>query len=327
MRRCVAFAIVVAFCTRADSGETTAKPFPVSRTQTVKDGVFEVVGRVRIPTGVEITIQKDTKIIGRPGESFIELEGKLTVQGVYGSVVVIDGVTVELQPKFVELNVNGAQFRGGSKGAVTPKDAACEGRIRIADSRFEDDATLNVTLTGSSSVDLRTTTYHAELGVKAVSAPGAKGSNVKLLVKACQAGRSGWPSGIRAEGLSTVEIRESEIGGLTSSFIDCGSVAIDSSYLFSRKLEFVQSAGGHYPKSQIQSCDLHCTSISLSAPEVAGNPERLKIENCWFGGETSVRTIREKFVTDHDDDPARGVVASVERVAGKPLQLNWTIQR
>src|SRR5262245_44014468 len=74
----------------AVAGGAAEKPFPVDRTQIVKDGVFVVEGRKRIPVGVEITIQKGTKIVGKEGKDgpgVLEVEGKLTVQGVYGAVV------------------------------------------------------------------------------------------------------------------------------------------------------------------------------------------------------------------------------------------------
>src|SRR5262245_35775426 len=104
-RLTLAMALVLASVAGSDAGETRGKPFPVNRTQIVKDGVVVVEGRVRIPVGIEITVQKNTKVIGTGDQPTIEVEGKLTVQGVRGEQAIFEDVTIELQPKFTELNV------------------------------------------------------------------------------------------------------------------------------------------------------------------------------------------------------------------------------
>jgi len=326
MRRLAAMAVIVASAFFGTSAAAdAAKPLPVNRTQIVKDGTFYVEGRARIAAGVEITIQKNTKIVAKDAEAVIEVEGRLTVQGNSAAVVVFEGVTVELQPKFEEILLNTMEFRGKSKGIVTKDEALCDGRVRLIDVTFNDQSTLRTVLTNTATVDLRGLQWFSRLELKAAVAPGAKASGVKLAMKECRAQRN-WNSALRVDGFASVEIRASELGGDDATFVDCGSVAIDACYLFCKKVGFDEPVSGRWGACKIQNCDLHCKEIVLASPEAA-NPEKMKIEYCWFAGETVVSAIKQKFITDHDKDPKIGVCASVERPAGKALQLTWTIMR
>src|SRR5688572_11119507 len=74
------------------------KPFPVDRTQILskEKSVYTVEGRVRIPKGVEISVLKEIIVKAKgSAPAVIEVEGSLTVHGVFSREVIFEDVTIE----------------------------------------------------------------------------------------------------------------------------------------------------------------------------------------------------------------------------------------
>jgi hypothetical protein len=104
-------------------------------------------------------------------------------------------------------------------------------------------------------------------------------------------------------------------------------VTFDGNAVRCHTVKFVQSEAGRFGKTQMQKCDLQCEKVVVSAPAVAGRGETLKVDKCWFGGETDEKVIREKFFTDHDDDPKCGVTADITKPMERPLELAGKIKK
>src|SRR5207253_1702655 len=88
----------------ARGGADDGKPFPFAKTTILpSSGTYYVEGRVRIPKGVSITVQKNTVIAGR-GESggVIEVEGDLQIHGTPDKRDIVRDVTIEPQASFTQ---------------------------------------------------------------------------------------------------------------------------------------------------------------------------------------------------------------------------------
>ncbi len=331
MRCRLAAATLVAACLLADGPTAAAaddepKPFPAAKTTILKSGgTYFVEGRVRIPKGVEITVQKDTKIVGRGENATIEVVGALAIHGVNDSTVGIAAVTIEVQAKFESLRVDMAVFSGSSLGIVTPKDTACDGRIVVLNTEFKEAARVDVTMSGNE-VDLQRVYMAAPARVKAVDAEGSSGNRVKLnVLNCCTVSGTGVPGalmgGIVVEGVANVTVRATRICGDTAKFVDCGSVEFDGNQVKCATLEFTQSAAGRFGRTTISNCDVLCEKIVLWSPAAPGKAEWISCDKCWFDGETNEKTVREKVFKDKDDDPKCGVTVKLTKLMERPLLL------
>lgn len=307
-------------------GADDEKPFPADKSAILGPGVYYVEGRVHIPKGVEITVQKDAKIVGRGGVGVIEVEGRLQIHGAAGAPVAVENVTIEVQPVFVEVDLQMVEFRAKSGGILSPKDKPAAGKIAVRESTFGEPATIAVALT-SGSVEIRERTYIGEkVSVRAVDAPATTGNSVKLIVEA-NAWQGCLKKGICVENVSDVTLRTTAFEGDLVSLVACGTTVIDGDYFQCRKIELLADKAGHFAKTTFQRCDIQCEKVVLRAPPVEKIPETLKIDNCWFGGELSAKAAKQKFVDDHDTTPTSGVTALLSRNAPNPLGLAGQVRR
>jgi hypothetical protein len=308
------------------------KPFPVDRTQILAGGgtTYVVEGRIHIGKTTEITVQKDTVIVGRgDGGGIIELEGQLEIHGVKGGEIPLQDITIELQPTFGNLHLDMVEFTDKSGGVTSPKDKAVDGRIFIENSTFNGKSTVDVTMS-SNWIDLQRSMFEAPVRVKAVDPPGATANKVRLMAmnNASNHLLSGYfNGGLRVEHVFDVTVRTNILRGDAVSFVDCGSVAFDANYVTCKTLEFVQTVAGRFGKTTMSKCDVQCQKIALTAPVDPKNPDSMTCDKCWFGGETKEKAIREKFFVDHEKNAESGVTAKTTAVQEKPLQLAGTVQR
>jgi hypothetical protein len=315
-----------------DALSEDARPLPVSRTTILPSGgVYFVEGRVRIPKGTEITVQKDSKLVGRGEEGgIIEVEGELEIHGVLDSVVPLEDVTIVLMPKFGNVHTDMVVFKGAkSKGILCAHDMAVDGKLFVENTHFEGEATVNVTVV-SNEVDLQRCVFHNKVTVKGADAPGATSNRVKLMVMnngSTAKSAGSFYKGLHVEHVGDVTVRTNVFKGEKVTFVDCPDVAFDANHLKCKVLEFIQSASGRFGKTSITKCDVQCEKIVLSAPADPKKPESIPCDKCWFGGETREKVIREKFFTDRDDDPACGVTVDLQKVMEKPLQLAGSVTR
>jgi hypothetical protein len=308
------------------------KPLPFDHTTILPSGgVYFVEGRVRIPKGVEITIQKDTKLVAHGKDATIEIEGELQIHGVGDSKVVVDGVTFEVQREFGDIRLDMVKVTGASRGIVTPKGKCADGRIFVQNTEFEGAAGLDVTMIGSE-VDLQRVYMRAPVRVRAVDPEGSVGNKVKLnLLNNCSGSASVEPGalmgGIVVERVHEVIVRACRIGGEKASFSDCEMVAFDGNQVRCAAVEFKWSEPGHLGRTSITKCDVLAERVVAWAPAAPGKVESIPCDKCWFDGEMNEKTVREKYLRDRDDDPKCGALFDVTKLMENPLLIAGKIKR
>jgi len=328
MRWFVAFAVLsaMALSRRSDAGGDAGKPLPLDRTAILKADTYYVEGRVRIGKRTEITLGRNTKIVGRGAGAVIEVEGELQGIAGNGADIIFEDVSIEPQAAFVEIHLQTAQFQGKSRGIVSAKDAQVAGKVALQDVDFGRGATLDLVMQSGSVEILDSCNFFDPVSIKAVAPPGTKGNAVKVVVENCRYAH-GLQGGIRVEGASDVSLATTCIEGEVLSFVDCGVMSIDGCLIQCKRVELTEPAAGRFVKSKFQRCDIQCEKIVLTGPPVDAIPEVLKIDGCWFGGETNPRLAKQKFIDDHDSVSASGVVAQVTRPETKPLQIAGNVKR
>jgi len=309
------------------------KPFPVDRSQILKSGgKYYVEGRVRVAKGVDIMVSKETTIVGRgEGGGIIEVEGQLAVVGVSDLHVFLTDVTVELQPKFTAFRTDMVDFGGKSLGVTTPPDKPVDGRLFLQNTTFTGKATVDVTFS-SNEVDLQRVNAPNPVRVKAVNPAGQNANRVKLnLMNNCGGPGSlvagQFSGGLLVENVNEVIVRTNILGGPKVGFVDCGPIDFDANHVTCRTLSFTQTVAGRFKGTTITKCDVQCDKIVLAAPADPKKPEKVVCDKCWFGGETKEAAVRERFFTDHDDDPACGVTVDIQKISDKPMGLAGVVTK
>ena len=94
-------------------GRPRTVPFPTEKSTILREEkvVYTVSGRVKIPEGVEISCQKDVKVVATGPSAVIEVEGALKIHGVSDREVIFEGVTIELAAKFLDAHLDMAMVR------------------------------------------------------------------------------------------------------------------------------------------------------------------------------------------------------------------------
>ena len=330
---CAAAAAFFAAAARGAPAEGTAeKPLPFDKTTILPSGgTYFVEGRIRIPKGIEITVQKDTKLVGRGKDATIELEGDLKIHGVADSKVAMEGITIEVQPKFGEVRLDMVKVTGPSRGIVSLKGKPVDGRIMVLNTEFEGAAGLDVTMI-ENEVDLQRVYVRAPVRVKAVDPEGTPGNRVKLNLLNNYTGPAtiepgALMGGVLVENVHEVVVRACRIAGEKASFKDCDLVTFDANQVLCASVEITQKAPGRFGKTSISKCDVRCQKIVLFAPAAPGKTEIVPVDKCWFEGETDESAVRTKFLRDKDDDEKCGVRADVTKLMERPLELAGKVKK
>jgi hypothetical protein len=328
---CAALALCCVPSRAAEGADDGGKPLPVDRTAILKSGTYYVEGRVRIPKGVEVTVQKDTRIVARGKDAVVEVVGEFVVRGVPDGAVPLDGVTIELQKEFEGVRTEMVLFAGASRGIVSPKDTAVSGRLFVLNTVFESKSTVDVTFS-SNDVDLQRIRTRSLVRVRGVPPEGASANRTRLMImNCCNAPRvpviGAFTAGLSVEGVADVTVRANELGGDMTTFVDCPTLAFDANWVRCRTLEFVQTATGRFGRTSITKCDVQCEKVRLSAPAAPGKTESIPCDKCWFGGETNEKAIREKWIVDHDDDPQVSATLNFLKIMEKPLNLAGNVTK
>jgi hypothetical protein len=308
----------------AAAGGGEPKPFPFAKSSTLTTGgSYYVEGRVRIPKGVSIQVQKGTMITGRGEDAVIEVEGDFQLHGVSGDRDVIRDVTIEPQAKFAQILLDTVDFDGKSLGVKTAPDVAVDGRLVVLNAQFSGLAALDVVMS-ANQVDIQGSGSAAPVRVKAVTPKGATANKVKLMVMNNKGGLSG---GLVVEGVSDSCVRGNVIGGDKVSFSDCGVVTFDANYVTCKKVELLQSTPGRFGKTELSKCDFQIEELLAFVPYQEGKAESIDVDHCWFQGETKPMGVRDRYVKDRSRDPKNGVTVNIVKPLDAPQQLGWTVKK
>lgn len=305
-------------------------PFPVGKTTILRTekAVYTVEGRIRIPRGVSISVQKDVHIKAKGGAAVIEVEGTLELQGVASREVIVEGVTLEPCAAFQELNTDSAIFRGGG-GIRTAGSATAAGKLFVELCSFQTGATFDVHM-DSGSVDVSSCSFQEPVRVRGTKPAEGKPSRTRLFARANveSMGKVGFAGGLEVDGIGDVVIQLSRMAGGLTAVRDWDTVMrFDGNKVNSGRLEFTHSRGGKFAKATVVKCDVYSDKVAASAPAVPGSKDTLLLERCWFKGVVDPKAVAAKVVADGSADPANGARLVLGKINDRPLELAGPVDR
>ena len=317
----------------ARAGDAEAVPFPVEKTTILRNekAVYFVEGRRRIPKGVDLTVLRGVRIVGRGKDATLEVEGNFSAHGVFDREVVFENVTLVPMPVFGNIRIDQTIFSGG--GVVCPESAPCSGYFMLELMDFVNGAKLDLTV-AAGSAELSSVCADAPVRIRAVDTAGDKGNTVKVEIRGCiqdsrfkcqpHGGRVGLVGGLDLQGANEMIVRLSRLGGALTAVRDWRKGLIfDGNKVDSKRLELTQPAAGRFSKAQLFKCDVYSSEVVFSAPPAnAKEVEDTPIERFWFLKAPTDKAAAEALIQDGADAPeTNGVRVKVGKLNERPLQL------
>lgn len=293
------------------------RPFHTHKSTTVKAGpTYIVEGRKRIPPGCRLSVQQGVRIVGRGENPVIEVAGALHLHGVEGKPISVEGVRIELAPKFEVLRLDHAQLTGCG-GIFTAKDAPAKGRLQIENTAFHGGVMLDVAFTGGEC-DLLNSGFGSEVRIRGVPQGKKKISTVTVKLVGCggpKHGPNGFQKGVFLTGLKRPVVRNCVLGGEASTFVDCKALMFDGNKSSSFTLTFRNSDAALFKGMKLLKNDMFSRAVVFSAP---ARKQRVMVlaDKCWWRGVTSKRIV-EDMITDGRDDPKVGVAVKLGKISEK----------
>jgi hypothetical protein len=323
------------------AGGDEGKPLPTGKTQALiaqEPSLYTVEGRVRIPKGVELTVMRNTRIVGKGSSpAVIEVEGGFDCIGVFSREVILENVTVEPCESFERIHMDMAEFRG-SGGIRTPKDTPVDGSILVENFDMTGQAAMDVTFK-TGKVTLSSVCADNPTRIRCVPPAGKDRDQVKVFIRGCDqnprhkctphGGRVGLVGGLEVHGGDDVTIQLSRIGGSLCSVRDWGQRLIfDGNKVNSGKLEFSHVKAGQYQRVQCANCDVYSSEVSVSAPPDPKVKDMFTMDRIWFKGIADPKEVQEKVIRDGADAPDKnGARVALMKVEERPHELAGPVDR
>jgi hypothetical protein len=305
----------------AAARQETTKPFPPCDRSTIlreEKVIYVVDGRVRIPRGVEISIQKDVRLRAKsPAGAFLEVEGALKVHGVATREVIFEGVTVVPVGTFGRIHLDTCTFRGGG-GVKTGTEGVAIGPVRLENVQLGEAARVDLAL-GGLDVDLFAVRSIGPIRIRGVDGADAP-NRLKVALRDCAS------DGLEAENVADLTVRINAIKEGPATLKDCGVLIFDGNKVKSAEILFLQSKAGGHARTQVMKCDFYSKRIVFRAPLDSKRSDRVVLDKCWFEGETDSGKIAERLVdgADEKDNNARAAVSNPQK---RPLELAGSVDR
>jgi len=291
---------------------------------------------VRIPKGVEITVQRDVHVRAKGDKpAVIEVEGALKATGVSTREVIFENVTLEPCPKFNAIHCDSVWFRNGG-GVRTPKDVPGEGYLFLEGVDLSKGAGFEV-LFQSGDVKMSSICTDGPTRIRIVPPPGSKEDRVRVFLRGSGQGgqcpnhsqRIGFGGGLEVDGGEDVTIQLSRVGGDLCSVRNWGQRLIfDGMKVNATRLEFSHRKAGQFQKVQCAKLDVYSTIVSAAAPVDRVLKDTFTMDRCWFKGYDDPKVIQEKVIQDGFDDPAgNGARVSLPKINTRPLELAGSVDR
>ncbi len=302
-------------------------PLPTSRSTTLRagDNVYVVKGRVKIPKGVKLLCQKGVRIVGRGEDPTLEVEGFFEAHGIRDQEVALEGIHIELTPRFEGLRLAFAVLRSGG-GIRTAEKKPVSGRLHLEDVKFQGKATLNIELTGGL-VEIKRTSAVSPVQIRAVDSVKGKPNTARLDCFWCFAEYefvSGFHGGLLVNGVNDVRVRWCRLGGEQSLFQNCRKFVLEACKLDSSVVAIEQSLRGQLGKTKVLKCDVYSETLRVKSPP-AKKKELVQLDSCYFKHGSTVKQIHET-IEDANDDPQtpNGAIVRIKKVLKRPLKLGGT---
>ena len=299
-------------------------PLPTRKTTILRDEgtTYFVEGRRRIPWGVEISVQRQIRIVGRGAGAVLEVAGELKAHGVRGVEVILDNLWIEPAPKFGRIQLDTVVFRSGG-GVRTPEGVAVHGALVIEKTDFLKGTCVDVSFCGGL-IRLLSAGFQVPVRIHARPTAGKTRSTVRLTAIACFSGRvdplrrHGFEEGLLVSGFHKATIRNCRVAGAKSEFVDCSALTFDANRVDSRVLALRNTKPGLFKGTKLQKCDVYAKEVVFFSPRGKGR-ETVLIDKCWFSGHTRVKDILAQVIKDAADDEKCGVAAHFVKLKRRPL--------
>ena len=306
--------LLVLATSRPAGAEDKTKPLPHTRTSLVKaEGkVYTVEGRITIPRGVEITLQKGV-IVRRTGseKAVIEVAGSLVVHGISGTEVKFQGVQIEPLPKVQQLHLDMCKMESGSS-VIAPKDRPTSGILTIENCDFSG-SRVEIAAT-SGKVKLMTISSGSPVVLTGVDV-GDRKCKAQASVRTCKL------NGIKIENFADVTLRSNLLRSSPVQFTDNRVFMFDSNRVDAGAMTFRSTEPKGLKKLKFTKNDLFCLNITFFAPRVGKSRSRVILDKCYFGGTTDPDKIAE-VIKDGEDDEANGTRVLVKKAMKRPHGLS-----
>jgi len=307
----------------AASATAQGQPLPIEKTVTLKEdnAVWYVDGRQRIKSNVTITILRSCTIQARGEGAVLEVEGGLDLRAATGGNIVLDGVWVEPWPGCKELTLLNCNFRGDG-GLRTAAGGPDDVDVILRSSRFEGASRLELDLTGGE-LSIMSCGFDGPAVLRGAVTEKHKRNSLELVILGCHGGRAprklGFLGGLRVEGVKDALLRNVDLAGEESVLSDCGKLVFDGNQVRSTRFEVRQSDPKSFGGTKISNTDFRCGELVLFQPATSGDPQRVKLDQCWFDGHTEEQAIKSAMLVDCERDEACGVLATFARIQEAPL--------
>lgn len=296
-------------------------PIPLEKDSTNReDGVTWIVeGRRRLPSHVKLTSLRALTIQAAGAGAVLEVEGELDLRAATGGHCVIDGVWVEPVAGCKGLTLLNVRFRGEG-GLRTDNETQVEAELTLSDTNFEGKARLDLGLFGGKVLMMGCASDEPVV-FRGRTHEKQKRNALELQVDSCSGRERALRGGLLIEGVKQVLVRNCDLGGEESRFVDCGELEFFGNLVRSKRAEFRRSAPKSFNTTKIGSCDFRTGELLLVQPMAGADPEKVRLTQCWFDDLLEEADIRAKMVSDHERDATNGALAHFVKIQGAPLGL------
>ncbi len=259
----------------AEAPPAGAKPFPLTRTGTVKGRgkMFYIDGAAVIPRTADIRVEQGVTIFGINHAS-LDVQGGLEVHGTEDTWVTIHKVDFSPTTKPLQsLHLDMVDFRGCTFKHDDTQSLG--GKITIENSCLQRDCVFDVRLTGGF-LKIMTVEFGMSCRVRSIR---DKGNRTPIEFEV----RSSWMKAIQFSGPAAAVFRHSEIrGGLTCEHVT--QVEVDGCDV-SETLSFAQEPTDSFKKIVLTKCNLYggATVVCARAKGPKTKKERVRLQRFYFG--------------------------------------------
>lgn len=307
-------ALLLLATARPLTAEDETKPLPYTRTSLVKarGKVYTVEGRIKIPRGVEITLQKGVVVRRKgSGKAVIEVAGSLVVHGVSGTEVKFHGVQIEPQEEVQQLHLDMCDLNNGSN-VVTAKGKTTGGMVTIENCNFSG-SRVELAVT-SGKIKLMTVSSGSPVVLRGVDV-GERKCRAQASIRTCRL------NGIKIDNFDDVTLRSNLLRSQPLLFTDNRVLMFDSNRVDAGEMTFRATDPKGLKKLKFTKNDLFCLSITFFAPRDGKSRNRVILDKCYFGGTVDTDKIAE-VIKDGEDDDTNGIRALVKKPMKRPHGLS-----
>ncbi|MHC4955443.1 MAG: hypothetical protein ACYTGZ_16445 [Planctomycetota bacterium] len=290
-----------------------AKPLPLRKSVILPSGGhYFVEGRQEIVWGQELSVQKNTRIVGRGEGATLVVSGALQVRGVRDSEVVLENLNIEVAEKCERVHLDTVQMGGGS--IRTAKGKSCFARVHLEKTNLN--GTEIDLLLYKGEVTVHASQIKGPVRLVAVPEKGKKKAAVKALFNTSNLDRD-----LTFLGVNSLVVRACGLAGQQVLFRDCATLTFDANVCKSPSVVMEQTAAGKFKKTKIQKSDFINCKLILKAPRVGKKKDKIPVDKCFFGGRTKKKDILGRDIHDGHTDETSGAFVVFRKINDRALGL------